>query len=179
VNNGGIREAAYGSAWFGHRLAAPTQARNAPAQAMPTRRSIPFHAAGLVVVMVASLSCAGRVVSTASQPSTLTDFEFLNDTEDTVRVFVYAGDESWFVGDVHPFRCARLVLPSSLTMRHGQSIVVGAVPVGGRGRDGKPATGGIVRSDAEVIDDVAGFRWTLAGHTLSSAQLPRRRREHD
>ena len=118
-------------------------------------------------------------MSTSSEPSAYTYLEFHNETEDAVRVFVYAGQESWFVGDVQPFRRARLLLPTSLTMRHGQVVSVGAVPIGGRGRDGTSATGALVRSDTEIIDDVADFRWTLAGHTLSAAQLPRGSREHD
>jgi hypothetical protein len=146
---------------------------------MPTHLSIPSQLARLVVVVLASVSCAGRAVSTAGEPSAPTYLEFHNETEDAVRVFVYAGHESWFVGDVQPFRRAQLVLPTSLTMRHGQVISVGAVPIGGRGRDGTSATGALVRSDTEIIDDVADFRWTLTGHTLSAAQLPRGSREHD
>ena len=146
---------------------------------MPTRFSVSSRLARLVVVVLASVSCAGRGASTASEPSASTCLEFHNETEDAVRVFVYAEHESWFVGEVQPFRRARLVLPTSLTMRRGQIIFVGAVPVGGRGQDGTSSTGAIVRSDPEIIDDVADFRWTLTGHTLFAAQLPRRAREHD
>ena len=125
------------------------------------------------------MSCAGLAPSSRSEPSASTYLEFHNETEDVVNVFLYAGHESWFLGDVQPFRRAGLVLPTSLTMRHGEVISVGAVPIGGRGPDGTPATGALVRSDSEIIDDVADFRWTLTGHTLSAAQLPRRSREHD
>jgi hypothetical protein len=157
----------------------PQVRASANVQTMPTRVSIPSRLARLVMAVLASVSCAGRAMSTASDPSPSTDLEFHNETEDAVRVFVYAGNESWFVGDVQPFRWARLVLPTSLTTRHGQVISIGAVPTGGRGRDGTSTTGALVRSDTEVIDDVAHFRWTLTGHTLSAAQLPRRSREHD
>ena len=146
---------------------------------MPTHLSISSRLTRLVVVALASASCAGRAVSTAGEPSASTYLEFHNETEGAVRVFVYAGQESWFVGDVQPFRRARLLLPTSLTMRHGQVVSVGAVPIGGRGRDGTSATGALVRSDTEFIDDVAHFRWTLTGHTLSAAQLPRSRPHDD
>jgi hypothetical protein len=146
---------------------------------MATRLSIPSQLARLVVVALASVSCFGRAASTASGPSASTYLEFHNETEDAVRVFVYAGHESWLLGDVQPFRRAWLVLPTSLTMRHGEVMSVGAVPIGGRGRDGTSATGALVRSDTEIIDDVAHFRWTLTGHTLSAAPWPRSGDHHD
>jgi len=85
-----------------------------------------------------------------------------------VRVFFYEGDRAWPIGEVQAFRSARLAVPADLTMRRGITVTLAAVPVGGRGLTGDPATGAIVRSDAELIDHVTEFSWTLAGHTLAA-----------
>jgi hypothetical protein len=53
---------------------------------------------------------------------------------------------------------------------------VAAVPVGGRGGNGDPAAGVVIRSDTEQADTVVQLEWALVGRTLSALPMSRRRR---
>jgi len=121
-------------------------------------------------------SCARQPIDQRAHPDDRPHLNFRNDTEDEVRVYIYEGEKPWLIGSVQAFRRAQLLIPTDLTTRGGELVVVAAVPVGGRGRTGDAASGAIVRADAEPADHITQFNWTLVGHTLSgalSARVPR------
>jgi hypothetical protein len=130
---------------------------------------------GVVAIIVAALGCAGQASTAGPQPSSTGQLDFHNETDDVVRVFIFEGEKAWFIGSVQPFRSARLAVPTGVAVGR-QLVRLGAVPVGGRGRNGDPSTGAMVRSDSELIEHVSEFRWTLAGHTLSAEPIVRTRR---
>jgi len=126
--------------------------------------------------LIASTACvhsAGNAATRIDEGAYLT---FRNQTEDEVRVFIFEGEKPWFVGIVQAFRGVRLRVPTDLVVHSGRLVYMAAVPVGGRGRFGDPATGVVIRSDAEQADHVVQFEWTLVGQTLSAAPPSRRAR---
>jgi hypothetical protein len=126
--------------------------------------------------LIASTACVRSAGNTGTQIDKGAYLTFRNQTEDEVRVFIFEGEKPWFVGNVQAFRGVRLRVPTDLAVHSGQLVYMAAVPVGGRGRFGDPATGAVIRSDAEQADHVAQFEWTLVGQTLSAALPPRRPR---
>ena len=129
-----------------------------------------------VAAIVVATDCAGRNAGGAALPDDGAYLVFRNDTEDEVRVFVYAGDRRWLVGHVQAFRQARFHVPTDLAKNSGQVVAVAAVPIGGRGPNGGPTSASVVVSDSEVADGITRFDWTLSGHTLSAAPKGRPRR---
>jgi len=124
----------------------------------------------LALIMLAAASACFPIRGKPSDAVVTQSYlSFRNETEDEVRVFAYEGDRPWFLGNVQAFRAVRLRLPADLPTHRGELVYLAAVPIGGRGRDGSPATGAMIRSDTELADNVTAFRWTLLGHTLSAA----------
>lgn len=141
--------------------------------------SRPVSARVAAVVTMLLLLTVGCLTRTGGRSTLLDESAYLvfqNDTEDEVRVFVFAGEKRWFVGHVQAFRKARFHVPTDLATNPSQVVAVAAVPVGGRGLSGEPTSGSMVLSDSELADGITRFDWTLSGHTLSAA--PRLRRPH-
>lgn len=161
--------------------AAPTCAANGPrTPAVMTHPSSFRRLSARLAVAVSALAvaadCAGRSAARTTPPYDGAYLVFRNNTEDEVRVFVCAGDRRWFAGNVQAFRRARLHVATDLETNPGQVVGLAAVPVGGRGRDGDPASGSVVLSDSELADRITQFDWTLSGHSLSATPTSRPRR---
>jgi hypothetical protein len=62
----------------------------------------------VVVAFVVAADCVGRSAARTTPPDDGAYLVFRNSTEDEVRVFVYAGERGWFVGNVQAFRLVRL-----------------------------------------------------------------------
>ena len=124
----------------------------------------------MATTFVVATSCAGRGVGRPAPPDDGAYLVFRNNTEDEVRVFVYEGERRWLVGVVEAFHGARLLVPSDLVTNPGQ-IVVAAVPVGGRGLNGEPASGAIVLSDAARGRHNAIRLDTVGAYALCVAQV--------
>ena len=139
-------------------------------------RRLGARVAVTAVALVVVADCAGRSPARSTPPDDGAYLTFRNDTEDEVRVFVYAGETRWFVGNVQAFRWARLHVPRDLATSPEQVVAVAAVPIGGRGLNGDPAPGSMVLSDSELAEGITRFDWTLSGHTLSASPRSRRRR---
>ena len=139
-------------------------------------RQLTARVAVIAVALVGAADCAGRSPARTTLPDDGAYLTFRNDTEDEVRVFVYAGETRWFVGRVQAFCWARLHVPRDLATNPGQVVAVAAVPVGGRGLTGDPAPGSVVLSDSELAEGITRFDWTLSGHTLSASPRSRPRR---